>query len=184
MLALDRQISSPVGSKEVRSGSNSMKICFQTLCISTMALVALFAYAGQAGHVEPQTKKRILQKADKPMDVKWKVVFHVDWDQEERLLMALENIKNLFKEIQPQQCSVQIVANGKAVNLFRKDRAVKYASEMEELHKLGVRYKACRNAMARNHLEKADLLEVCEVVPAGILELINLQQEGFAYVKP
>jgi len=30
----------------------------------------------------------------------------------------------------------------------------------------------------------ADLHEACETVPAGILELINLQQEGFAYVKP
>jgi hypothetical protein len=30
----------------------------------------------------------------------------------------------------------------------------------------------------------ADLYETSEIVPAGILELINLHQEGFAYVKP
>jgi intracellular sulfur oxidation DsrE/DsrF family protein len=76
------------------------------------------------------------------------------------------------------------VANGKAVNLFRKDRSAKYASDMGDLHKLGVRFKACRNAMAKNKVEKTDLLDVCEVVPAGILEIINLQRDGFAYVKP
>jgi uncharacterized protein len=118
------------------------------------------------------------------MDAKRKVVFHVDSDQEGRLLMALENTKNLFKEIPPQQCSVQIVANGKAVILFRKDRAGKFASEMEALHEKGARFKACRNSMSKNNLERSDLLGVCDVVPAGILELINLQHEGFAYIKP
>jgi intracellular sulfur oxidation DsrE/DsrF family protein len=150
-----------------------------------IALAALcLAYAGQPGHDESQTTKQIVREANKTMDAKRKVVFHLDWDQEERLLLALENTKNLFKEISPQQCSVQMVANGKAVNLFRKDRAGKYGSEMEALHKQGVRFKACKNAMARNKVEESDLLAVCEVVPAGILELIDLQHEGYAYVKP
>ncbi len=162
-----------------------MKTCFRTLIISMIALAAFcLAHAGQTGHDKAQTNRQTLEKAGKPMDAKWKVVFHLDWDKEERLFMALENTKNLFKEVPPQQCIVQMVANGKAVNLFRKDRAGKYAPEMENLHKLGVRFKACRNAMAKNNVEKTDLLAVCEVVPAGILELINLQSAGFAYIKP
>jgi uncharacterized protein len=171
--------------KKFREEGKSMKTCFRTLIVSMIALAPLcLAYAGQSSHDKPQTKQPTVDKAGKPMDAKWKVVFHLDWDKEERLLMALENTKNLFKEVPPQQCSVQMVANGKAVNLFRKDRAVKYAPEMEELHKLGVLFKACRNAMAKNHVEKADLLAICDVVPAGILELINLQHKGFAYIKP
>jgi uncharacterized protein len=162
-----------------------MKNHFRTLCISTIVLAALCsAYAAEPGHHEPRSKKHLQQEANQKMDAKRQVVFHLDWDQEERLLMALENTKNLFKEIPPQQCTVHMVANGKAVILFRKDRAAKYAPDMEDLHKHGVRFKACRNAIAKNKVEKADLLEVCDVVPAGILELINLQHEGFAYIKP
>lgn len=142
------------------------------------------ASAGQSSYDESHTKNRLQRESDRQMDAKRKVVFHLDWDQEERLLMALENTKNLFKAISPQQCTVCVVANGKAVNLFRQDRAGKYTSDMEELHKQGVRFKACRNAMAKNSVEKKDLLEVCEVVPAGILELIDLQRDGFAYIKP
>jgi uncharacterized protein len=142
------------------------------------------AYAGEPGRDESQTKTQLSQEASQKMDAQRKVVFHLDLDQEERLLMALENTKNLFKAIPPEQCTVHMVANGKAVNLFRKDKATKYASDMEDLHKQGVRFKACRNAMAKNKIEKTDLLEICEVVPAGILELINLQHEGFAYIKP
>jgi uncharacterized protein len=162
-----------------------MKKNFRILCAVMIVLTGLCsAYAGEKGQNGPEVKKQLTQEAHRQMDVKRKVVFHVDWDQEERLLMALENTKNLFKEISPQQCTVYMVANGKAVNLFRKDRAAKYAAEMEDLHRQGVRFKACRNAMAKNNVDKADLLEVCEVVPAGILEIINLQHEGFAYIKP
>jgi intracellular sulfur oxidation DsrE/DsrF family protein len=162
-----------------------MKTGLWILRMSMIALASLGpAYAAQPAHDEPQTKKPLIQEARKQMDAKRKVVFHVDSDQEERLLMALENTKNLFKEIPPQQCSVQVVANGKAVILFRKDRAAMYAPEMETLHEKGVGFKACRNSMSKNSVEKSDLLGICDVVPAGILELINLQHEGFAYIKP
>lgn len=161
-----------------------MKHHFRTLCMLTFALAGLcLAYAGPTGHDKSQPKK-FSQEGGKQMEAKRQVVFHVDWEQPERLLMALENTKNLFKEIPPQQCSVNMVANGKAVNLFRKDKAAKYANEMEDLHKLGVRFKACRNAMNKNNIRKEDLLEICDVVPAGILELIDLQRQGFAYIKP
>lgn len=124
------------------------------------------------------------QEAHRNMQAERKVVFHLDADQEERLTLALENIKNLFKEIPSQQCRVRMVANGKAVKLFRKDRIGEHAADMEELHKLGVRFMACRNALAKNKIEKSDLLHLCEIVPAGILELIDLQAQGYAYIKP
>ena len=37
-----------------------------------------------------------------------------------------------------------------------------------------------RNARAKQSLAAADLVEGCEVIPAGIVELIRLQQQGFA----
>jgi uncharacterized protein len=140
--------------------------------------------AGQSGTDKSETAREQGQKMATQSEIKCKVVFHLDWDQQERLVLALENIKNLFKEVPPQQCRVSVVANGKAVNLFRKDKLGERASDVAELHKLGVNFKMCRNALAKNKIEKADLLEVCEIVPAGILELINLQRDGFAYIKP
>jgi intracellular sulfur oxidation DsrE/DsrF family protein len=149
-----------------------------------ICLVVGSVHAWQSTTHKSNAKGEQGQEMAAQAQIKCKVVFHLDWDQPERLVLALENIKNLFKEVPPQQCRVNIVANGKAVNLFRKDKVGERASDMTELHKLGVRFKMCRNALAKNKIEKTDLFEVCEIVPAGILELINLQQEGFAYVKP
>ncbi|MGO9567325.1 MAG: DsrE family protein [Desulfomonilaceae bacterium] len=128
--------------------------------------------------------KVLQQEPRRSLQAGRKVVFHLDWDQEERLTLAMENIKNLFKEITPQMCRVCVVANGKAVKLFHKDNIGEHAADIEELHKLGVRLMVSGNALAKNHIEKSDLFPLCDIIPAGILELINLQTLGYAYIKP
>jgi uncharacterized protein len=116
--------------------------------------------------------------------VKAKVVFHVDWEKEECLVMALNNIKNLLKEIPSEQASIYLVANGASARLFRRERALQYAPDMEHLSRKGVRFLVCNNSLNNFGIGKDELAESCEVIPAGILELIRLQNEGYAYIKP
>ncbi len=113
-----------------------------------------------------------------------RVIMHLDWDQVDALKMGLDNIRNLLKEIPPEDADVRFVMNGKAVVLFRRDRIGELQQLVDELGAKGVRFCLCRNALAKNGIEKADLVDGCEIIPAGIVELIRLQQEGFAYVKP
>lgn len=98
--------------------------------------------------------------------------------------MALNNVNNLWKEVPAPETSVCVVANGPAVKLFLKDRAVHYVSTVEELHMNGARFLVCRNSLLNLGLTLEDLIKPCERVPAGILEIIRLQQDGYAYVKP
>jgi intracellular sulfur oxidation DsrE/DsrF family protein len=98
--------------------------------------------------------------------------------------MALNNIKNLWKQIPAAEAEACIVANGPAVSLFKNDRAAAYGATVQELHKDGARFLVCRNSLVNLGIAPEDLLEPCEQVPAGILEIIKLQNEGYAYVKP
>lgn len=116
--------------------------------------------------------------------MKAKVVFHIDWDEEARLLMALGNITNLLKEIPRDQASVYVLANGKSVSLFRKDRASHYRTTIENLAAEGVHFLLCRNSLVGQGIQEEDVLGVCEPIPAGIVKLVALQEEGYAYVKP
>jgi hypothetical protein len=162
-----------------------MKNCICALLALAMAWGFLGAtHGGQSDIAKSPTIKDPQKAGGTQMDTQRKVVFHLDSDQAPRLTLALENIKNLFKEIPPQHCQVAMVANGKAVNLFRKDRVGTHASAMEELHTVGVQFKACKNALAKNNIAATDLFEIVEVIPAGIVELIDLQAKGFAYIKP
>ena len=42
----------------------------------------------------------------------------------------------------------------------------------------------CANALADNKIDHADIWPGCDVVPAGLVEIVRLQREGFAYIKP
>ncbi len=146
--------------------------------------IAVYPFMGYCSESVESTRPQSKQTGGVPVERLHKAVFHLDLDQEERLILALGNIKNLFKEIPGQQCDISVVANGNAVNLFKKNSVSVHAKTIEELHKLGVHFKMCRNALANNQIRKEDLIDVCEIVPAGILEIIDLQRMGFAYIKP
>lgn len=45
-------------------------------------------------------------------------------------------------------------------------------------------FHACANAMRANHISESSLPEQVIVVPAGVLDLVELQSQGYAYIKP
>ena len=113
-----------------------------------------------------------------------KVVFHLDWDNEDPLTMALNNMENLLKEVSAENAAIYLVANGVAVKLFQRERAKRYASRIESLSANGVQFLLCNNSLRNLGIKHDDLMAQCEVVPAGVLELIRLQSKECAYIKP
>jgi len=113
-----------------------------------------------------------------------KVVFHIDWEKEERLIMALNNITNLLKAVSPEGASVCVLANGAAAKLFHRERAFRYAPDIQSLSQQGVRFLVCSNSLNNFGIPREDLVPHCETIDAGIVELIRLQAEGYAYIKP
>ncbi len=113
-----------------------------------------------------------------------KVVFHLDWDEEPRLIMALNNIENLLKDNAVENATVYLVANGVSVKLLRQERAAEYAGRIKKLADTGVKFYVCNNSLRNLEIKPEELVDGCQVIPAGITELIRLQDEGCAYVKP
>ena len=116
--------------------------------------------------------------------MKTKAVFHIDWEKRENLVMALNNIKNLFKAVPVEDAVVHVVANGPAVNLFKKDGSQETAWDIQALSEQGVLFLLCSNSLNNFGLSPDDLIGCCKTIPAGVVELIRLQNEGFAYIKP
>ncbi len=113
-----------------------------------------------------------------------KVIFHVDWEKEECLIMALNNMKNLLKAVPSEDVSACLLANGAAAKLFQRERAFQYASDIQSLSQKGVRFLVCSNSLNNFGISQEDLVESCETIEAGIVELIRLQADGYAYIKP
>ncbi|KRM72230.1 DsrE family protein [Lacticaseibacillus brantae] len=104
-----------------------------------------------------------------------KVVFHVD--EMEKWQVATGNINNLLK-LQPD-AEIVLVANGTGIQSYELKQARAFIAAHPN-----VSFHACQNAMNSHNLTTADLPAGVEVVPAGVLDLIELQGQGFAYIKP
>lgn len=96
--------------------------------------------------------------------------------------MALTNARNVRKTYGDKAVGVEIVAYGPGLKMFLNDSSV--ASGLEEAQQNGVKLLACGNTMTATHTTRDQLNRAVEVVPAGIVEIMQRQQEGYAYVRP
>lgn len=114
----------------------------------------------------------------------YKVVFHLNLPDEVAFNQGLNNITNLLKSIPGQEQDVLMLFNGPAVSLVAGEGALPFHDKIKELHAQGVRFQACRNALQKFEVDPATLVAEGEIIPAGITALIELQNDGFAYIKP
>jgi intracellular sulfur oxidation DsrE/DsrF family protein len=110
-----------------------------------------------------------------------KVVFHIDelekWDH------TLGNIQNLIAYGQSQQTAYDIVVlvNGDAIMGYLVTRL---RDTITKLQPQGVSFHACNNAMNSHGVRTEQLPAGVVVVPAGVADLIALQDAGYRYIKP
>lgn len=114
----------------------------------------------------------------------YKAVFHVDLKDEAILNLALNNIVNTLAALESKDKSLILLANGPAVTLFAGEAALPFVERIRELQEAGVRFQICNNAMNKFQVAKDDLAPGLEIIPAGIVGLIELQYDDYAYIKP
>ncbi|OLN24752.1 hypothetical protein DVDV_3961 [Desulfovibrio sp. DV] len=109
------------------------------------------------------------------------MVFHLDQGQDE-LNIALSNIANVFKALPDEKFTLVLLVNGPAIQLMVKD--TDNCEKLLELCGQGLELRVCNNALTHFNIAPESLCPACRIVPAGILELVNLTRQGFAYIKP
>ncbi len=111
------------------------------------------------------------------------LLVHVDLADPARMSMALTNIINYKKALVGQEYSVVVLANAGAVPFYLPNSEA-HAATIQELAEQGVQFKACQNALNKNGIKAEELPSFVKIVPAGIVEIVDLQRAGFAYLKP
>lgn len=114
-----------------------------------------------------------------------KIVFGVS-DPNHQLKETLTNAAYSIKYLYPHDITyeIEIVLYGKAVlpaNSFNEEYAG-YSELMEKLNKEGVVFTVCNNSLSALKQSRDDLYPYMKVVPAGILELVKKQMQGFSYI--
>lgn len=111
-----------------------------------------------------------------------KVVFQVSVGDPKTWNLTLNNAKNVQQELGSNNVDVEIVVYGPGIGMLKFDSAV--ANRIDEAVGDGVRIVACENTMKVQKLTREDMLASAGFVPAGVVELMKKQKEGYAYIRP
>lgn len=113
--------------------------------------------------------------------MRYDLVLHVD-KLDGSLAVGLNNAVNYARALPGGGFRMALVVNSMAVEELRADNAA-IKTRLEEAVTAGLIVKVCQNALRERGLDPRALYPHCEVVPAGIVEIVSLQQDGYAYVK-
>jgi uncharacterized protein len=119
-----------------------------------------------------------------------RVAIQVNENDAKVMNLALNNVANVVAhyKAQGQKVEIQLVTYGPGLHMLRadtspvKDRIAAMALQFE-----GLTFVACKNTqanMAKQEGRDVPLLTEARPVPSGVVTLIELQQKGFAYIRP
>ncbi len=140
------------------------------------------------------------EKKDKAGEKVRKAVYHCDFGDAKRFDGMLRNIYNLVNYYTTKNIpyDVRIVANGACVQFLLKDKAgtpfagkqidEKLQKSMDEMltslvDGYGVKVEQCSITLQRTKIDKGKLKPFCTLTDSGQVRVVELQDEGFAYIK-
>ena len=111
-----------------------------------------------------------------------KMVIQVSDNDPAKWNLALNNARNIQKDLGPGKVELEIVAYGPGINMLKAESEV--GNRIDEAMTSGVKVLACQNTMRNQKLVKEDMLDSIAYVPAGVIEIMQKQHQGYAYLRP
>ena len=121
-------------------------------------------------------------KVQKEQVEKKKVVFQVSDLMAKKWGLALNNASNVQKELGKDNVDIEIVVYGPGIDMLKLESEV--GPRVQAALDSGIKVVACQNTMHAQSLTDKDMLPNIGYVPAGVVELMKRQAEGYAYIRP
>jgi intracellular sulfur oxidation DsrE/DsrF family protein len=120
-----------------------------------------------------------------------RVAMHVDQSDPEVVNLVLNNAKNVIEHYQSrdENIVVEIVAYSAGLHMLRSDTSqVKdRIKEMVGQYSTRIKFAACNNTMQGMEKREGHAISIIPeaiVVSSGVVELVELQEQGWSYVRP
>ena len=121
-----------------------------------------------------------------------RIAIQIDQNDPALMNLVLNNVSNLMEyyHSKGEQAQIEVVAYGPGLNMFREDKSPvkdRLKSIQSGSFPSKVAYAACGNTMT--NMEKAEghaipIVPEAKVVTAGVVRLTELQEQGWAYIRP
>ena len=136
--------------------------------LATVAAILLLA-GGENAQAQPAAQRG-------------KVVIQVSDGDQAKWNLALNNARNIQADLGAANVDIEIVAYGPGIGMLKLDSPV--ANRVDEANAAGIKVMACENTMKGQKLVRSDMLGSVGYVNAGVVEIMQRQQQGWAYIRP
>ena len=118
-----------------------------------------------------------------------KVAIQVSDNDKNLMNRALNNTKNLvdFYKAKGETVVVEIVTFHDGLHMLRSESPVKDRIAVMSLENPNIKFIACANTQANQSKAEGKpvtLLSEATVMPSGIVRLVELQKQGYTYIRP
>jgi intracellular sulfur oxidation DsrE/DsrF family protein len=121
-----------------------------------------------------------------------RITVQVDQNDPQVMNLALGNVTNVIEyyRTRNEEVDIDIVAYGPGLHMLRADTSpvqdrIKHLKEMVFPGK--IQFSACNNTkqgMEKTEGHAISILPEASIVPSGVVHLMDLQEQGWSYVKP
>ena len=119
-----------------------------------------------------------------------RIVFQINDNEPKRMNLVLNNVANVNKYYQDkgEEVQIEVVAFGPGLTMLNaakspvKERIKSFGQNFDN-----VGFRACANTMAKMKKKTGKdvpLVAEAKIVPAGVVHIVQRQEEGWAYIRP
>ncbi len=118
------------------------------------------------------------------------LAIHVDENDKFKMNLALNNAENVTKyyKAKGDTVKIEIVTYGPGLVMLRSDKSpVKARIEKISLELDNIQFSACgvtRGKMAKKEGMDIPIMAEATMVPSGVVQLMELQEKGWSYIRP
>jgi intracellular sulfur oxidation DsrE/DsrF family protein len=119
-----------------------------------------------------------------------RLAIHVDQKEPAIMNLALNNARNVYEHYNElgEEVAIEIVAYNQGLHMLRDDTSpVKEKITALRAKVKNLTFAACNNtkrAMEKAEGKEVPLIPEATIVPSGVVRLVELQEQGWAYVRP
>lgn len=117
---------------------------------------------------------------------KHKIVYHFNDADPKKAIAVLTNIQNHVDVVGWDKIeALELVAHGPGLRPFmKKDMDPEVSGKLDKLLAGGLTFGACQITMQRQQIKLEELVEGIALTPSGVVRLMELQEQGYVYIKP
>jgi uncharacterized protein len=121
-----------------------------------------------------------------------RIVIQVDQNDPDVMNLALNNAKNVIETYRAknEDVDVEVVAYGPGLHMLRDDTSP-VKDRIKELAEVSfpsnITFSACNNTkqgMEKREGHPITIIPQAHLVPAGVVRIMELEEQGYSYVKP